>query len=99
MIVHPDGSSTVLPMTGGIALGVVPEFEFSEATVKLSLGETAFLYTDGVTEAANADEEFFGLERLQDISPDPRPRTPGRPTMQHSPRSIHLQANCPRPTT
>ena len=77
LIVHPDGSSTILPMTGGIALGVVPEFEFSEATVRLSLGETAFLYTDGVTEAVNTDGEFFGLERLQDIfagSPPEGPR-------------------------
>ena len=66
LIVHSDGSSTVLPMTGGVMLGVAPGLQYEENTVYLSRGDTAFLYTDGITEATNGQGEFFGLERLQD---------------------------------
>ena len=65
LIVHEDGGSTVLPMTDGIALGVVPDVRYREDAVLILPGDTLFLYTDGITEAVNADGEFFGLEGLQ----------------------------------
>ena len=62
--VRPGGSSSLLPRTGGVLLGIVPGIEFSYNTVNLAPGDTLFLYTDGVTEAFNMQEEEFGLERL-----------------------------------
>ena len=38
----------MLPMTGGIALGVMPGFEYEQSTFTLGPGETIILYTDGV---------------------------------------------------
>ncbi len=67
LLVHADGTSSLLPLTGGIALGVVPELEYQQQTVRLAPGEFVFLYTDGVTEAMNAEGEEFGVERLQDV--------------------------------
>ena len=67
LIVHPDGTSSLLPLTGGIALGVVPDMPYQQQTVTLAPGDFAFLYTDGVTEAMNADGEEFGVERLQEV--------------------------------
>ena len=67
VIVHADGSSTLLPMTGGIALGVAPGFEYEQSTATLNPGETIVLYTDGVTEAMNGDGEEFGIDRLRDL--------------------------------
>ena len=64
---HNDGSSTLLPLTGGVALGVTDDFTYEQDTVVLSPGETLVLYTDGVTEAMNADGEEFGMERLYDV--------------------------------
>ncbi len=64
VIVHEDGDYTVLPMTGGIALGVMPDFEFSQNSITLQLGDTLVLYTDGVTEAMNESGEEYGMERL-----------------------------------
>ena len=64
LIVHADGSSTVLAMTGGVALGVVPSIHYEQTTVALSPGDTILLYTDGITDATNEEGEFFGLERL-----------------------------------
>ena len=66
LVVHPDGSSTSLPLTGGLALGVVPQFDFGENTVSLAPGDTVVLYTDGVTEAMNGKDEQFGLDRLRE---------------------------------
>lgn len=67
LIVHADGSSTLLPTTGGVALGVVPEFTFEETSVTLRPGDRVILYTDGVPEAENNQGDQFGLERLCDV--------------------------------
>jgi sigma-B regulation protein RsbU (phosphoserine phosphatase) len=67
LIVHSDNSSTLLPPTDGLALGLIPDYEYQQRTVTVAPGEALVLYTDGVTEAMNADEEEFGVERLQDI--------------------------------
>ena len=65
LLVKPDGSSTSLALTGGIALGLLPGLEYRQNSVTLEPGETIVLYTDGVSEAMDAVEEQFGLERLQ----------------------------------
>ncbi len=67
LIVRRDGSSTVLPLTGGVALGVAPNFDFTSGEVSLKPGEALFLYTDGVSEAENPDQEEYGMDRLQAV--------------------------------
>ena len=67
LMVRADGSSELLPLTGGIALGVMPGFEYAQRTVTLEPGDTLVLYTDGVTEAMNDEHEEFGVERLRAI--------------------------------
>ena len=67
LIVHPDGSSSLLPLTGGIALGVVPDMPYQQQSIRLDPGDLMFLYTDGVTEAMNEEGEEFGVERLQEV--------------------------------
>ena len=64
LLLHPDGTSEELPLTGGIALGLVPDFEYEERTLVLMPGDALILYTDGVTEAMNEDQEEFGVPRL-----------------------------------
>ena len=67
LVVHADGTSTLLPHTGGIALGVLPAVTYRSHTVALEEGDTVLLYTDGVTEAQNKAGEQFGLERLREM--------------------------------
>ena len=50
---------------GGLILGVIPEAEYSMATVEMKPGSRLLLYTDGVTETMTPDEEPFGVERLR----------------------------------
>ena len=67
LIVHPDGNSSILPGTKGIALGVVPNMDYAEKTISIAPGNAVVFYTDGVTEAVNTSEEEFGLPRLQEV--------------------------------
>lgn len=53
---------------GGIALGVIDDFEFDLAgPVSLESGDMLFLYTDGIVEAMDARGEPFGVERVHDV--------------------------------
>lgn len=56
-----------LDSDSGIALGVAEDMPFTAETVKLEPGETLLLYTDGVTEAMNADDDEFTDARLNDL--------------------------------
>ncbi len=76
LVVHPDGSSTELPLTRGVALGVMPGIEYQQNTITLEPGDTVLLYTDGVTEAMNSGNEEFGMERLRQIFADKPPQGP-----------------------
>ena len=76
IILHPDGSCDQLELTGGIALGVVPDMEFAQSSVTVQPGDALILYTDGVTEAMNAQEEEFGMHRLCQILSDTSSRDP-----------------------
>ncbi|MCY3665691.1 MAG: SpoIIE family protein phosphatase [Gemmatimonadetes bacterium] len=73
LVVHADGSSTVIPPTGGVALGVVPGFPYEESSMTLQPGDRVVLYTDGVTEAENDQGDQFELERLCEIFTDGTP--------------------------
>ncbi len=52
-------------MTGGIILGCMEGFQYKSGKTNIHPGELLFLYTDGVTEAFNKNEEAFGEERLE----------------------------------
>ena len=74
LLVHPDGSSELLPLTGGIALGIVSDLAYGQNSVVFDHGETLVLYTDGVTEAMNGEGEQFGIERLRKVFSDRAPK-------------------------
>jgi sigma-B regulation protein RsbU (phosphoserine phosphatase) len=48
----------------GIALGLVPDATYALSRGRLNPGSAVFLYSDGVTEALDDKDEFFGDERL-----------------------------------
>jgi phosphoserine phosphatase RsbU/P len=56
-----------IDMTGGIALGVLDDFEFQSKSFHLNPGDYFFLFTDGVTEAFNDKYELFSDNRLEDL--------------------------------
>ena len=80
LVVHKDGTSELLSLTGGIALGIFPDLDYLQNTVTLSPGDTVIFYTDGVTEAMNADEEEFGLKPLAELFRANPPKDPENAT-------------------
>ncbi|MGA3073401.1 MAG: SpoIIE family protein phosphatase [Bryobacteraceae bacterium] len=52
---------------GGVVLGVFPDWEYREEHVDLEPGDRLVLFTDGITEIANAADEEFGEERLMEL--------------------------------
>ena len=64
-LVAGDDSRRPLPMTGGVAMGVLDDFEYESREEKLRPGDALFLYTDGLTDAVNLTGELFGKERLE----------------------------------
>jgi phosphoserine phosphatase RsbU/P len=49
---------------GGPALGVIRYSNYEEQQITVNPGELLFVYSDGLTEARNAQGEFFGEDRL-----------------------------------
>ena len=81
LLIKPDGSSSLIPRTGGIILGVMAGMEFADNTINIGPGHTLFLYTDGVSEAMNVTAEEFGMERLAVIFADTPPSDAEETTM------------------
>ncbi|MGA2133627.1 MAG: SpoIIE family protein phosphatase [Bryobacteraceae bacterium] len=52
---------------GGVVLGVFPDWSYQEEHLDLEPGDRLVLYTDGITEIANAAGEEFGEERLMEV--------------------------------
>src|SRR5579883_1140315 len=65
VIIGQDGSVTRLE-TGGAPVGMFPEPEYEEGAARLRPGDLFVAYTDGVTEAANAAGEEWGVKGLLD---------------------------------
>ena len=66
-VVKRPGEVLPLPMTGGMAVGVMPGIPYNEDAVTLAPGDTMLLYTDGITEAMNVDQEEFTEARLEAV--------------------------------
>lgn len=56
-----------LPLTQGVALGILSDLDYQTQAVQLLPGELLFAYTDGVTEAFNAGQQAFGEQRLENL--------------------------------
>jgi serine phosphatase RsbU (regulator of sigma subunit) len=64
ILIRRSGSTEEAFTEGSFPVGLVPEAEYATAAVKLEPGDTLVLFSDGVTEAMDPQEEFFGVPRL-----------------------------------
>ena len=56
----------ILDCIANLPLGVLGGFAYQEQEAKMEVGDTLFLYTDGLTEAENSAHELFGEERMME---------------------------------
>ena len=47
-------------------LGIMPETEYASSSVSIEKGDRIVLFTDGLSEAQNADKQLYGLDRISD---------------------------------
>lgn len=66
-LLRKDGSVSELPLSSNTIVGVFDGIEFQEDTLQLEQGDTLMMFTDGVTEAMDAEYNEFGTERLDSI--------------------------------
>ena len=52
---------------GSYPVGLVPEAQYTAVCLKLEPGDTLVLFSDGVTEAMDPDEQMFGIARLKEL--------------------------------
>ena len=57
-----------LPCDSNIPVGFMPNWEYSLQEAQIFTDTTIFLFTDGLTEAMNADEAQFQMERINDVA-------------------------------
>ncbi len=50
----------------GTVIGMFEDEQYTQTTVSLKPGDTLFLYTDGVNEAINTENKFFGISSLEE---------------------------------
>ena len=66
LVIRRDGSVEQLT-SGGLPLGLMPKVQYGSSGVELGDGDLVCLYSDGITECEQPDEEEFGLDRLSDL--------------------------------
>jgi serine phosphatase RsbU (regulator of sigma subunit)/uncharacterized glyoxalase superfamily protein PhnB len=74
LLLRDDGTLEQLNSTGTV-LGLFREWECGVEECALQSGDILTLYTDGITEACNADGEEFGEQRLTELMRRNRERT------------------------
>ena len=73
-----DGRFELMKDKHGLVLGAMEDFEYKGYEITLEPGDSLFLYTDGVTEAANKENAMFGTDRMIEalnIDPGADPET------------------------
>ena len=64
-LIMEDGKFKPLKVSPGIVLGVMEDFEFVKEETEMSKG--IIVYTDGITDAKNPNDEFYGEDKLIDF--------------------------------
>lgn len=71
-----DGDFELIKYRHSLALAALEDVRFREREFQLYPGDTVFVYTDGVAEAANKKNELYGTDRMLSIlnkNPDAEP--------------------------
>ena len=64
VIIKADGRVEMLPTSTSCMVGAVPGITYPKETLTLGVGDTLFMYTDGVNEAMNEANEEYGDDRM-----------------------------------
>jgi phosphoserine phosphatase RsbU/P len=77
VLVRSHGDASELNAAGAV-LGQFPDWVYEQSEVHLGSGDALLIFTDGMVEACNQDDEAFGEERLIRIATENRGANAGR---------------------
>ena len=87
-VLERKGQFSLLKKRHGLVIGGMEDAEYEEYTIDLEPGDKLFLYTDGVPEATDAQDNMFGLDRMLDaLNQDPYT------TPENTLRNVHRAVN------
>ena len=66
-MLNTDGFFEKFKDEHGLPAGAMSGTVYTDQEIDLAKGSSLFVYTDGVTEAADKDGECFGMDRLKDV--------------------------------
>lgn len=69
-LIRTNGKAYYLHGKRGFVLAGLDESVYVSEEIQLGVNDEIFLFTDGVTEATNANEELYGEERLMNVLED-----------------------------
>ena len=64
LLIHKSGTASELLENGGLPLGLLEADSYGEGVAHFGPGDALVLYTDGISEALNANDEPYGRDRL-----------------------------------
>lgn len=67
VLITPDGDVNYMEVKPNIPVGLFDMFPFASESCTIGRGTTIFLYTDGLTEAENIDQELYSDPKLLDV--------------------------------
>jgi sigma-B regulation protein RsbU (phosphoserine phosphatase) len=88
LVVRAKGGFELLSGAGGMILGILPMSKYQEATITLDQGDILVLFSDGVTEEVDPNDQQFGEERLANMVAELRDR-PAAEIVQEIHRAVH----------
>jgi sigma-B regulation protein RsbU (phosphoserine phosphatase) len=86
--VKSEEFAAALEVVPHLPLGVFEDVNYGMQETVLEPGSTLFLYTDGLTEARNAERKLFGLKRLEEVLRGDCPKEP-RELIETITRRVH----------
>jgi sigma-B regulation protein RsbU (phosphoserine phosphatase) len=63
LLIRADGTSTELDAAGAV-LGQFPQWRYEHSELQMRAGDKLLIFTDGLVEACNARDEFFGEQNV-----------------------------------
>jgi serine phosphatase RsbU (regulator of sigma subunit) len=67
LLIRTRNNETQMLNESGPIVGILPDAQFSDTLIHLEPGDILTLFTDGVTEQENENEDQFSLDRLKDL--------------------------------
>ncbi len=64
-VVSAAGELRDIEKPAGVVIGLLPDAQYETGRMRLAPGDSVFLFTDGVNEAMDAEQHFFGDRRLK----------------------------------